>query len=141
MTRNAVLLISRYTNLLPFYKSFFEGLGFSDVHTTDKDKDGLNMLINELKPRRIFIASNFYSIATPYMVGLLHEMFPKINITAVTTDDFPNNMAAWFLFHEAKSYVNLLDSIEELKNGLKHIRGGENYVSPSVQRIIDGLED
>jgi hypothetical protein len=53
--KSGVLLVSRYANLLPFYKSFFEGLGFPDVHTTDKDKDGLNMLINELNPRRIFI--------------------------------------------------------------------------------------
>lgn len=135
------MLVSRYSNVLPFYKTFFEGLGFHDVHTTDKEKDGLNMLINELKPRRIFIASNFYSIATPYMVGLLHEKFPKINITVVSTDEFADNMAVWFIFHGAKSYVNLLDSVEELKNGLKHIRNGEEYVSPAVKQILEDIEE
>jgi DNA-binding NarL/FixJ family response regulator len=75
------------------------------------------------------------------MVGLLHEAFPKINITAITTDDFPDNMAVWFIFHGAKSYVNLLDSVEELKNGLKHIRNGDDYVSPAVKSIIDSLDE
>jgi DNA-binding NarL/FixJ family response regulator len=141
MKRNAVLLVSRYTNLLPFYKSYFEWIGFSDIHTTDKDKDGLNMLINELRPRRIFIASNFYSIATPYMVGILHKMFPKIHITVVTTGDFSENMAVWFIYHGANSYVSLLDGIEELKNGLRNIRDGEDYISPAVKRIIDSLDE
>jgi len=139
--KRGVLLVSRYANLLPFYKSFFEELGFMDVHATDKDKDGLNMLINELKPRSIFIDSNFYSIGTPYMVGLLHEMFPGIYITAVNTGDFSENMAVWFIFHGANSYVSLPDGVEELKNGLKRIRNDEDYISPGVKRIIDGLDE
>jgi DNA-binding NarL/FixJ family response regulator len=139
--RGGVLLVSRHANLLPFYKTFFEGIGFRDVHTTGKEKDGLNMVINELKPRNIFIESSFYSIATPYMVGLLHKKFRKINITAVTTDDFPDNMAVWFLFHGAKSYVNLLDSVDELKKGLIQIRNGENYISHSVQDIINKITE
>ena len=139
--RSKVLLVSRYTNLLPFYKSFFEGLGFTDVHITDKDKDGLNMLINEIKPRRIFIASNFYSIGTPYMVGLMHKMFPKLNINVASTDDFPDELATWFIIHGAHSYINLLDGIDEFKNGIMRVVKGEKYISPVVKHIIDNLEE
>jgi DNA-binding CsgD family transcriptional regulator len=136
-----VLLISRKINLFPLYKSYFEEMGFFNVHITDKDKDGLNMHINELKPSRLFIASDFYSIGTPYMVGLLHKMFPKKIITAVTTDGFPDELAAWFIFHGAKSYVNFLDGVDEFNRGLKHILQGDDYLSPVIRQIIDNLEE
>jgi DNA-binding CsgD family transcriptional regulator len=139
--RREILLISRYTNLLPWYKSVFEEVGYIDVYVTDKDKDGLNMLINDIKPRGIFIASNFYSIGTPYMVGLLHEMFPKLNITVASVEDYPEELTPWFIFHGAKSYVNLLDGVDEFKNGLKHILGGERYIAPGTKYIIDSFDE
>jgi DNA-binding CsgD family transcriptional regulator len=139
--RSGILLISRYTNLLSWYKSVFEEIGYIDVHVTDKDKDGLNMLINDLNPRGIFIASNFYSIGTPYMVGLLHEMFPKLNITAASVEYYPEELAAWFIFHGANSYVNLLDGVDEFKNGLKHIFGGEQYIAPGVKHLVDSIDE
>jgi DNA-binding NarL/FixJ family response regulator len=139
--RTGVLFISRYTKLLPWYKSIFEEAGYRNVHVTDKDKDGLNMLINELKPHQIFMTSNFYSIGTPYMVGLLHKMFPKINITVASMDEFPDELAAWFLFHGAQSYVNFLDGFDEFKNGLRHILYGEDYIAPAIKDIIDCLDE
>jgi len=138
-----VLLVSRYANLFPIFISYFEGLGFKSVYATDKDKDGLNMVINEIKPKYLFIASNFYGGGcTPYMVGLLHKNFPKIKITAVTLlDDFPDNMAVWFIMHGAKSYINLADGLDKFSDGIKKILNGGDYISPSVKRIIDGLDE
>jgi DNA-binding NarL/FixJ family response regulator len=139
--RKGSLLVSRYVNLLPFYKTYFESIGYEEVFVTDKDKDGLNMLINELKPGNLFMASNFYSIGTPYMVGLLHEMFPKLVITVVTTDDFPDELAAWFIIHGAKSYINFTDGIDEFKKGLIQVRNGNVYISSGVKQIIEGIEE
>ena len=139
--RSEILLISRNVNLLPWYKKIFEKAGFIDVTVTDRDKDGLNMLINDLKPRGIFIASNFYSIGTPYMIGLLHELFPKLNITVVSAEYYPEELAPWFIFHGAKSYVNFLDGVDEFKNGLKQIYYGENYISPETKLLIDSLDE
>ncbi|MCL2044593.1 MAG: LuxR C-terminal-related transcriptional regulator [Treponema sp.] len=139
--RAGVLFVSRHTKLLPWYKTLLEEAGYRDVHVTDKDKDGLNMLINELNPRRIFITSNFYSIGTPYMVGLLHDMFPRKNITVASMEEFPDEMAVWFIFHGAGSYVNFLDGFEEFKNGLKHILYGEDYIAPAVKEVIDGIDE
>ena len=62
---SGALLVSRYTECFPFFKTFFEELGYTDVHTTEKEKDALNMLINEINPRYVFVDSNFYCFATP----------------------------------------------------------------------------
>jgi DNA-binding NarL/FixJ family response regulator len=139
--RSKILLVSRHTKLLPLYKSFFESMGFSDVHVTDRDKDGLNMLVNDMKPRRIFIDACHYSIGTPYMVGLLHEMFPKIKITAAAREEYPDELAAWLVFHGADSYINLLDGIDEFKNGIMRIVNGENYYSPVINDFIYSLDE
>ena len=134
-----VLFVSRHTKLLPWYKSILEEAGYMNVHVTDKD--GLNMLIRELRPRRIFMASNFYSIGTPYMVGLLHETFPKINIAVASMEEFPDELAVWFIFHGAGSYVNFLDGFGEFKQGLKHILDGEDYIAPAIKDIIDSIDE
>ena len=67
--RGGALLVSRYTHWFPFFITLFEELGYSDVHVTDKEKDALNMLINEVNPQYLFIDSMFYSCATPLMIG------------------------------------------------------------------------
>jgi len=139
--RPGALFVSRHTKLLPWYKSILEEAGYLNVHVTDKEKDGLNMLINELNPRRIFMTSDFYSIGTPYMVGLLHDMFPKKNIAVASMEEFPDEMEVWFIFHGAGSYVNFLDGFDEFKNGLKHILYGEDYIAPAIKEVIDGIDE
>ena len=139
--KTGVLFVSRYTNLLSWYKSLLEDAGYRDVHVTDKDKDGLNMLIRELKPSLVFMTSNFYSIGTPYMVGLLNEMFPRQNIAVASMEYFPDELAPWFIFHGAQSYVNFIDGIEEFNKGLKQILGGDDYVAPAIKEIIDSLDE
>jgi DNA-binding CsgD family transcriptional regulator len=136
-----VLLVSRNVNLLPWYKTYFEGLGFIDVHVTDKDRDGLNLLIRELKPRRVFMASDFYSIGTPFMVGVMHEKFPKLSINVASTSYYPDELATYFIFHGANSYVNLLDGVEEFKNGIIQITKGIPYISPAVKPYVDGIDE
>ena len=139
--RTDVLFVSRHTNLLPWYKSLMEQAGYKNVHVTDKDKDGLNQLIRELNPRLIFMDSNFYSIGTPYMVGVLHETFPKKYISVASMEEFPNELAVWFIFHGAGSYVNFLDGLEEFNKGLKHILDGDDYYAPAIKDVIDGIDE
>jgi len=137
-----VLAVCHYANLFPLFKEFFADMGFMSVYCTDKEKDGLNMIINEFKPRHLFIHSNFYGVCTPFMVGLLHKKFPKTKITAVTLlDDYPDNMAVWFIFHGANSYISLLDGYEEFKKSVRKILNGDDYITPSVKRIIDNLDE
>jgi len=135
------LLVSRYTKLLPHFKKRLEALGFPDVHVTDKEKDGLNTVINEVKPHYVILGSNFYSAATPYMAGQLHNLFPRLTIAAVTTAPFPDDLAAWFVFHGVRYYINLFDGIDEFHHGLNCLLTGKEYIAPSVQRIINQFHE
>jgi DNA-binding NarL/FixJ family response regulator len=131
--------VSRYTKLFPHFKKQLEAMGFPDVHVTDREKDGLNMMINEVKPRYVIIGSNFYNAATPYMVGQLIRLFPRLTVAAVTTAPFPDDLAANFIFHGAGYYINLLDGIEEFRHGLNCVLQGKEYIAPAVQALIDGM--
>jgi len=140
--RGGALLVSRYTNWFPFFITIFEELGYSDVHVTDKGKDALNMLINEVNHQYLFINSMFYSCATPLMIGKLLWSYPKLHITAVTLlNPYPDNMAMWFIFHGAKSYIKAADGKLEFLQNIRGIREGKAYIVPAVQAIIDGLPE
>jgi DNA-binding NarL/FixJ family response regulator len=135
------LFVNRDIKLFPLYKMRIEELGFPNVHVTSRDKDGLNMLINELKPCYVLFDSNFYYCGTPYMIGQILSVFPKLNIAVVTTSHFPDDLAAWFIFHGIKTYVKYNDGLDEFHHGLKCFLNGKNYVAPDVQKITDGLPD
>jgi DNA-binding NarL/FixJ family response regulator len=135
------LLVSRYTNWLPHFKMRLEALGFPDVHVTDTEKDGLNMLINEINPGYVLIGSNFYSCGTPYMMGQLLSVFPKLNVAISTTSPFPDGIATWFIFHGIKTYIKLSDGKDEFHYGLQCILDGKKYIAPDVRKIIEELPE
>jgi DNA-binding NarL/FixJ family response regulator len=137
LTGTGTLIVSRAEALLPAYKACLEKAGFRGVSVTSCEKDGLNRLINELKPRHLFMESCFYECATPYMMGRLLRDMPYLNITAFSIGEFPDDLAMWFYFHGVKSYVNLQDGIREIARGLKMVLAGEEYWPPKVQGRID----
>jgi DNA-binding NarL/FixJ family response regulator len=118
-------------------KRRFEELGFANVTVTGEEKESLNRVINELKPRLVIVGSSFYEAATPYMMGRLLEDFPKLRIVAVSISHYPDDVAAWFMWYGVKSYVSLLEGEEEFYKGLQEIRMGKEYVAPAVQRVLD----
>jgi len=134
------LLISRAVNWFPQFKERLEAFGFPDVHVTAVEKDGLNMLIDELNPDYVLIDSNFYDCGTPYMVGQMLGVFPKLNIAVINTGTFPDAIAAWFVFHGVKFYVKWLDGKEEFHHGLQCFLEGKRYIAPDLQNILDGME-
>jgi DNA-binding NarL/FixJ family response regulator len=133
------LLVSRLVNWFPHFKMRLEELGFPDVHATCTEKDGLNMLINELKPGYVLMGSNFYDCGTPYMAGQMLSVFPKLNIAVLGSNYFPDAVATWFMFHGIKSYVKVSDSKDEIRRGLQCVLNGKKYVAPDVQNILNGL--
>ena len=137
--QGGTLLVSRAVNWFPHFKTRLEALGFPDVHVTCKEKDGLNMLINELKPQYVLMSSTFYDCGTPYMVGQLLSVFKDLNIAIINSSFFPDAIAAWFIFHGIKYYVKLLDGKEEFYRGLQCILNRKKYIAPDVQAIIDDL--
>ena len=135
------LFISRNTEVFSWLESVFKDCGFDDVTPISLDRDALAFKLNELKPKYVFINSEFYSCVTPFMIGLLHENFPDLNINIINFGNFPDSLAVRFIFHGAKSYLNFNDGIEEFKNGLKIIKTGEKYYSPGVDKLIRELDE
>jgi len=139
--RGGTLLVSRAVNWFPYFKERLEAFGFPNVHVTAAEKDGLNLLINELKPDYVLVGSNFYDCGTPYMVGQMLSVFPKLNISVISTSPFPDAVAAWFIFHGVKYYVKLYDGENEFKHGMQCILDRKKYIAPEVQVILNGLKE
>jgi DNA-binding NarL/FixJ family response regulator len=130
------LIVSRAVKLFPHYKKCLEEFGFKGVEITGEEKDSLNMVINELKPRFVLIESVFYQAAMPLMMGQLLKRFPKLNIVAISAYEYPDSIAAWFIFHGVKNYLNLLEGHEKFHRGLRLVREGGEYISPNVKEVI-----
>jgi DNA-binding NarL/FixJ family response regulator len=133
------LMVSRAKNLFPGIKKRLEGLGFGNVEVTGEEKDSLNMVLNELKPRLVLMGSGFYHAGTPYMMGRLRTHYPKLNMAVVSVGEFPDDLATWFIWYGVNSYVNLWEGAEEFHRGLQEVRKGNTYIAPQVQRLIDRL--
>jgi DNA-binding NarL/FixJ family response regulator len=131
------LMVSRAVNLHGDIKKKLETFGFDNVTVTDFEKDGLNMLIRELKPRLLMMGCMFYQCSTPFMVAALHKEFPKLNIAVISITDFPADLAMYFIINGAKSYVNFWEGSKQFYKGLEEIRKGHEYVSPEVVERID----
>ena len=131
------LLVSRAVKLHTRHKKRLEELGFKNVSVTSAERDGLNFVINELKPKLLIIGSGFYKCATPYMMSLLHKQHKKLNIAAVSIHDYPADLGMKFIINGINSYVNYYDGSDCFYEGLDNLRQGEKYISPSVQERID----
>jgi DNA-binding NarL/FixJ family response regulator len=108
------------------------------VEATGEEKDSLNFVINDAKPRLVLVGSKFYQGCTPYMMGQVLARFPGLNIAAVSTEEFPGSIAVWFIFHGVRSYLDLRgEGYEEFHRGLRMVREGGEYISPKVRKLIN----
>jgi DNA-binding NarL/FixJ family response regulator len=131
------LIISRAKNMLPVCKYYLKTAGFQNIVLTSEEKDSLNFVLNEQKPRLVFIESCFYEAVTPYMTGRLLRDFPKLRIVVFSVGEFPDDLAMWFYFYGVKNYINFRDGMCEFKRGIQKILRGEEFRSKKVQRRID----
>jgi len=132
------LVVSRRINNFTHYQKRFSELGFRNVTITAKEKDGLDMLIRDMKPDLVIIGAGFYKCVTPYMVGELKRKFKKLNIAAVSIGcDYPADLGMYFVVNGAKGYVTSTDGLEQFYSGLDEIRRGGEYLSPSAQERIN----
>jgi len=133
------LFISRNINVFSWLENAFEDCGFYGVIPISLDRDALACKLNQLKPKNVFIHSEFWSCVTPFMTGCLLKNFPDLNISVVNFGNFPDSLAVRFIFHKAKSYLDVNNGIEEFKNGLSIIKTGKVYYSPGVDYQINEL--
>jgi len=135
------LFISRNTSVFSWLESVFFDCGFYDVTPISLRKNALAKKLNDVKPRYVFIHSEFYSRATPYMIGYLLLKFPELNIIVVNFGNLFEYNAGHFIFHGAKSYLDINYGVEEFKDGLKKIKTGESYFSPDIERQFKKIDD
>jgi DNA-binding NarL/FixJ family response regulator len=127
------LVLSREKQLYPFLEKQLTGLGFTNIAITGEERDSLNSVINEKKPRLVLAGSGFYECSTPYMMGQLLKIFPKLNIAAVSVFyKIPDDLAMWFIYNGVRSYINFFEGPEEFYGGLHMVREGRTYISPGV---------
>jgi DNA-binding NarL/FixJ family response regulator len=133
MIRNT-LVLSREVNLHSDFKAGLEALGFREVTVSTADKDALNRLINELKPRLVLVSCDYYGCSTPFMIGRLLKLFPGLKIVAVSIGSYPTRLAVRLIDNGVKSCVCLADGVKQFVDGLKCIKDGGEFVSYSVQK-------
>jgi DNA-binding NarL/FixJ family response regulator len=131
------LIVSRAVNLHSDYKKKLENLGFENVSVTAAEKDELNIVINEKKPKLLIVGSGFYKSATPYMMALLKRQFKNLNMAAVSISEYPPDLAMKFIANGINSYVNYFDGINQFLQGFDYLREGKNFVSSSVLERIE----
>jgi DNA-binding NarL/FixJ family response regulator len=103
---------------------------------TDVEKDALNFLIRDLKPTMLLMDASFYQCCTPFLMGGLMQVFPKVNMAAVSIGEYPADLAMYFILNGVNSYLATYDGYETVNDCLTEIRKGRKYVSPAVlQRI------
>ena len=130
-------MVSRSVNNQSHFKQRLEEIGFPAVTVTALDNDALDFLIRDLKPDLLMMGARFYERSTPFMMGRLKKRFPKLNMAALTLDDYPAEIAMWFIYNGVKSYDTAFDGFDQFYKGLEIIRKGREYISPSVQERID----
>jgi DNA-binding NarL/FixJ family response regulator len=131
------LVISRAVNNHSYYKKRFRELGFGDVTLTALAKDALHFLIRDLKPSLVVVGARFLHGSTPYMMGELKKMFPKIKMAAVSLDEYPVELGMSFIINGVSSYVCGFEGVDQFYKGLDEIANGREYISPEVVKRID----
>ena len=119
------------------YKKRFEALGFRDVTVSSLEKDAQYSQIRELKPELIMMSARFYHSCTPFLMGELHEKFPKPKMAAVVLGEYPDDIAMYFILNGINSYITSFDGVDQFYKGLDEVAKGRKWVSPGVEKRIE----
>jgi len=114
-----------------------EDLGFPNVTVTALEKDALNSLIYDLKPDLLVMGARFYHGCTPFMMGELKRTFPKIRMVSFVIDEYPPELAMYFILNGIDSYVTSFDGVDVWYKGINEVVNGRDFVSPEVVKRIE----
>ena len=135
-------MVSRDTKNFTHYKVELEKRRFNEVTCTAAEKDALHSIIREMKPSLMIINARFYQRSTPFLMGRLLKEFPKLKIAAISLDEYPPELAMYFIANGVKSYASYVnDGIDELKKCIVTIRDGGEYVSSGVTDCMNKREE
>jgi DNA-binding NarL/FixJ family response regulator len=134
------LFVSRSKDLFPLAKLYTKKAGYSDIKGTTQSGKGLIRVINECKPRLVFVEASFYGTATPYMLRELQKKIPWLNIAAFSLGVCPIENEMRFLFYGIERYISLGHGMADFIHGFTAILKGKPYVCRKVWKAVEGLE-
>jgi DNA-binding CsgD family transcriptional regulator len=138
--RGGALIVCRRGGIIPLGKMLLHSLGCFDVHGTTVRNNGLVFIINDLKPRIMFVEAGLYHDATPFMMGKLLEQLPGLKIAAFSLGNYSDSVAVEFKYRKLQGYINLEDGMSEFRRGLRKIFKGETYFSRMTE-MREGMTD
>jgi len=103
--KGETLLLSRAEKLFSYYENLLKTIGYQNIMCSAQQKDSLNFVIRDIEPVQIIIDAGFYQCATPFMLKELLKIFPNLNISVVSWDEYPADLAMYFILNGAKSYA------------------------------------
>jgi DNA-binding NarL/FixJ family response regulator len=137
---NTVLFVSRSKDLFPLAKLYTKRAGYSDIRGTTESGKGLYRVINECKPRLVFVDAGFYDTATPYMLRRLRQNISWLRIAVFALGPYPIEQELRFLFYGIERYISLYHGMADFIHGFTAILKGKTYVSRKVWEAFEGLE-
>ena len=140
MKGTGVLFVSRSEALFPLAKLYAKRAGYSDVKGTMRDGCALNRVINEYKPRLVFVEAAFYDTATPYMLRKLQSKIPWLKIAVFSLGECPADTELQFLFYGIERYVSLHYGMADFIHGFKAIMDGKKYVAWKLRKRFEELD-
>jgi DNA-binding NarL/FixJ family response regulator len=136
------LVITRDINNHSYYKKRLEAVGFPCVTPSDVEKDALYSLIRNTKPAMLLMDARFYQCCTPFLMGELHQNFPKINMAAVSIGEYPADLAMYFIRNGVKSYLTTYDGFDIINDCVKEIcKGWKDLEIADVMHISRSTVD
>jgi hypothetical protein len=126
--------VCRRSGIIPLGKMLRHTMGCLDVHGTTVSNNGLVFIINELKPRIMFVEAGLYHDVTPFRMEELLAQLPGLRIAAFSLGNYADSVAIEFKYRKLQGYVNLEDGIGEFRRGLKKILDGEQDFSKMTEQ-------
>ena len=132
--KKGTLILSRAVNLFPHYDNMLKSFGFRDLTFTEKKRDSLDFFIRDMNPEQVIVDAGFYHCATPFMMKGLLKKHPGLNLSAVALEEYPADLAMYFILNGLKSYAYMWDGMDEFKMGMMKIKNDKEYISPEVMK-------
>jgi DNA-binding NarL/FixJ family response regulator len=132
--------VIRSKDLFPLVKLYTKKAGCLDTKGTTESGKGLYRMINEYKPRLVFVEAGFYDTATPYMLRKLQQKISWLKLAVFSLGPCPIEQELRFLFYGIERYISLCHGMADFIHGFTAILKGKTYVSRKVWKAFEELE-
>jgi DNA-binding NarL/FixJ family response regulator len=98
-------------------------------------------MVARYHPRLVFVESNCWYEATPYMIAQYADRFPRMNIAVFSYERLTPGRAAAFINSGAASYVDLrIDNEDEIREAFRLIMRDRYYLPRWIEATAERYE-